>query len=112
MGSISINCLGKKGRFGNQIFQYFFAFVISKKFGLTLKAPQWIGNQIFNIQAPTEDYNFVQINEKEISTLGLIENNKNFFENKDIDGYFTWHTKFYREFKSEFIKISKVPNLI
>jgi hypothetical protein len=110
MGSISINCLGKKGRFGNQIFQYFFAFVISKKFGLTLKAPQWIGNQIFNIQAPTEDYNFVQINEKEISTLGLIENNKNFFENKDIDGYFTWHTKFYREFKSEFINLFKLKN--
>lgn len=110
MGSVSISCLGKKGRFGNQIFQYFFAFVVSKKYGLVLKTPNWQGNQIFNLEPSAEDYNLNKIYEKEILALDFIENNKSFFENKDIDGYFTWHTKFYREYKAEFIHLFKLKD--
>jgi hypothetical protein len=40
---ITMNALGRMGRFGNQVFQYMFLRVYAKRYGLTYQCPRWIG---------------------------------------------------------------------
>lgn len=52
---IQISCLGKFGRFGNQLFQYAFAKSYAKKYNCILEIPKnWKGRKIFkNIDEPS-----------------------------------------------------------
>lgn len=54
MERIQISCLGKFGRFGNQLFQYAFAKSYAEKYDCILEIPKnWIGRKIFkNIDDP------------------------------------------------------------
>lgn len=50
MRIIQISCLGKFGRFGNQLFQYCFAKALAEKHDCQLEVPKdWIGRKIFEI---------------------------------------------------------------
>ncbi|MCQ6280443.1 alpha-1,2-fucosyltransferase [Bacillus sp. EB600] len=46
---ISMSTLGKNGRFGNQILQYIFLKVYGKRYGIEIETPEWIGNDLFEL---------------------------------------------------------------
>ena len=52
MAIISISCLGRCGRFGNQLFQYAFARAYAEKYNATLQTPPWLGQQLFKLSDP------------------------------------------------------------
>jgi len=45
--SVSMKSLGNLGRFGNQLWQYLFLRMYGLRNGLTIKVPEWEGDQIF-----------------------------------------------------------------
>ena len=45
--AISMTALGRTGRFGNQLFEYAFLRLYALRNGLTLKVPQWQGEELF-----------------------------------------------------------------
>lgn len=48
MGIVQLSCLGAKGRFGNQLFQYAFARMYAEKYGHSLQIPyHWVGRVLF-----------------------------------------------------------------
>lgn len=50
---ITISTLGKRGRFGNQLFQYAFAKAYAERHDCILQTPLWIGQKLFkNIDDP------------------------------------------------------------
>ena len=53
MYSVCMSCLGKYGRFGNQLFQYAFANSYALQNGYELQIPaDWIGRSLFDIKDP------------------------------------------------------------
>lgn len=44
---VQISTLGKRGRFGNQLFQYAFARSYAERVGAVLQTPPWIGQKLF-----------------------------------------------------------------
>ena len=46
---IQISCLGRYGRFGNQLFQYAFARAYAEKYNCVLETPPWVGEFIFGV---------------------------------------------------------------
>src|SRR4028118_1647053 len=42
-----MSCLGKLGRFGNQMFQYAFLRICAEKSGSRIECPFWIGQTLF-----------------------------------------------------------------
>jgi len=49
---ITMSCLGKMGRWGNQVFQYIFLRAYAKRYGLEYQCPRWIGQQLFGHNDP------------------------------------------------------------
>jgi len=50
---VTVSCLGRHGRFGNQLFQYAYARAYAEKLGAQLQTPDWIGRRLFkNINEP------------------------------------------------------------
>lgn len=47
-GIVQFTRLGKKGGFGNQMFQYAFARSYAEEHGATFECPEWIGDRIFS----------------------------------------------------------------
>jgi hypothetical protein len=47
-----MSCLGRQGRFGNQVFQYAFLRTYAKRYGLAYQCPRWIGQQLFGHNDP------------------------------------------------------------
>lgn len=52
MNTIQISCLGKLGRFGNQLHQYAFAKAYARAHDAILETPEWIGQQLFQLSDP------------------------------------------------------------
>lgn len=52
MNIITISCLGRFGRFGNQLFQYAFARAYAEATNSILQTPRWIGSEIFDLDDP------------------------------------------------------------
>jgi hypothetical protein len=105
--------LGKNGRFGNQIFQYFFLKIIEMELDCEISTTQWIGNTIFNIAKTIpieESTNFLRL--ERIATrndspdLHLEQIKKiirtNNFNRIDISGYFQYHTKYLKKYQGKF----------
>jgi hypothetical protein len=105
--------LGKNGRFGNQIFQYFFLKLIEMELDCEISTAHWIGNTIFNIAKtiPIEESNNFLLLER-IATRNespdlhleqikkIIRTNK--FNRIDISGYFQYHTKYLKKYQGKF----------
>jgi len=51
-GIVQVSCLGRFGRFGNQLFQYAFARTYAEKIGAKLETPPWIGQFLFGLKDP------------------------------------------------------------
>lgn len=110
---VQMSTLGRNGRFGNQIFQYFFLRLIELELGYEIRCPQWLGNQLFCIPSSEGlmgtaypiDWGAVAQNtdtpELDLSRIKkLMElNNTN---SLDISGYFHYHTKFLKKYKELF----------
>jgi len=50
---VNLSCLSRRGRFGNQLFQYAFARRYCERYGAELQTPPWVGQDLFrNVQDP------------------------------------------------------------
>jgi predicted SAM-dependent methyltransferase len=114
---IQISTLGINGRFANQIFQHMFASVYAFENNLKTEFPTWIGQQLFDINDNPITRTLEQIQ---------LDNNlpKESLTNKDVIGWFQYHTSYYKkyfdiikktyQFKSEIKEIfnKKINNII
>lgn len=80
-GTVSISCLGRLGRFGNQLFQYAAARGYARKVGATLETPSWIGQTLFeNVNDPPPS--------KSVPTTCLDEVPTNGIDTVNMYGYY------------------------
>jgi hypothetical protein len=105
--------LGKNGRFGNQIFQYFFLKLVEIELGYEISAPTWFGNAIFNLDKttpikecancfPIESFqnkkDFPELHLEKIKEIASLHN----VHHIDISGYFQYHTRYLQKFRANF----------
>lgn len=79
--------LGKKGRFGNQLFQYAFLRMTAKDY----QCPTWVGQALFGHDDPPVTFDFHKVKEQQVydyENSHLIGQ-----DNIDITGYFQYHTR-------------------
>jgi len=120
---VQMSNLGVNGRFGNQIFQYFFLKLIEKELGYKTFSPPWFGNTIFNIAknnvkeecSSSNFFPFERIHSKNDSPelhLRKIKEITNFhkFNLIDISGYFQYHTKYFQKYREEFESIFTIDS--
>ncbi len=109
---VTLSTLGKRGRFGNQVFQYAFLKIYAKINDLKVETPEWIGRYLFghNDQLISRQLP-VLIEETLESPVDLISSNTS-FRNIDFVGFFHYHTKYYAQHKDYFCSLFKpVPEL-
>ena len=115
---VQMSTLGSNGRFGNQIFQYFFLKILELEIGVEIRYPTWNGAHLFKIP-PTP--NGVHINASLFedgypefsarSTLDLEIEKVRFFMKKnpldpiDLIGFYQFNTIFYKKYKNLFQNI-------
>ena len=46
---LAISCLGRLGRFGNQLFQYSFIRIVADANGYRVLCPPWLGARVFGL---------------------------------------------------------------
>lgn len=80
---ITVRRLGTFGRFGNAMFQYAFAKAYAEKYNAILQTPNWIGQQIFEIDDPPIQNNNLPQTSCDIVPWGTV--------NIDLLGYFQHH---------------------
>ena len=110
---VQMSTLGRNGRFGNQIFQYFFLRLIEHELSFEIRFPQWLGNQLFCIPSSEElvgttypiDWGIAaqktDTPELDLSRIKKLMdlNNTN---SLDISGHFHHHTKHLKKYKKLF----------
>lgn len=62
--TISASTLRKRGRFGNQVFQYAFLKIYSQRHQLRLETPDWIGKFLFGCNDPSLSCQFPPVFER------------------------------------------------
>lgn len=50
---VSMWCLGRLGKFGNQLIQYAFIRIYAHRHGLNVEVPKWVGRKIYGFADPT-----------------------------------------------------------
>jgi hypothetical protein len=118
--TIQMTTFGKNGRFGNQIFQYFFLELIRSKLGYAVNHPDWVAGRAFDLDE--RKYELIESHhvpmespepnrrrmdpERDIAALArFMADGK--LDVLDISGYFQYHTYFLAKYKSEFLRIFK-----
>jgi len=107
---VSVSCLGKWGRFGNQLFQYAFARAYAEKYQCRLETPRWIGQELFDIHDPPISRTLIRHHNSSLPPTGQT--------NIDLLGYYqnaqclrfmtrSWLKQLYM-FKDEWV--SRFPN--
>ncbi|BBB90085.1 MAG TPA: FkbM family methyltransferase [Methylomusa anaerophila] len=109
---ISMTTLGSQGRFGNQIFQYAFLKIYAQKHGLQAEVPQWIGSTIFDLKDARISRRYPQVRDNYKDRPSVPKENfafetNNPLKNKDVCGYFQYHTKYYRPYQNYFRSLFK-----
>jgi len=77
---VQITCLGSKGRFGNQLFQYAFARAYAERHKAILETPEWIGQYLFGLADPPPSRKLPRTSTDEAPADGRV--------NIDLFGYF------------------------
>ncbi len=106
----SMETLGQNGRFGNQIFQYFFLNVVSTLHDSVIHTPTWIGSSLFDLSDAQPIIKSPRVYEKSVSDqlpspeVGIefdqfLTHDLQFPVATDIFGYFQPHTAKYRRFR-------------
>lgn len=100
---VSMSSLGSNGRFGNQLFQYAFLRLYAQQYGLCIEVPEWVGEFLFGLKDRTISAMRPEVRE-EHNILGesAIVNRAAPFRNVDFWGYFQYHTRYYRPWRSAF----------
>lgn len=104
VGLVQMSTLGRNGRFGNQIFQYFFLQLVHDKLGYEVRNSIWLGEKIFGLKAskellssafPADWQPVAQRNDTPEIDLQRIEflMSRNKTNCLDISGYFHYQTK-------------------
>lgn len=101
---ITMQNLGRKGRFGNALFQYIFIRTYAKRYGLDYEVPRWIGQQLFGHKDPLLAHELPPYHEKRAPTKYPEGPLAETFPPKgdevrghDFNGYAQFHTGYYRE---------------
>lgn len=98
--------LGRRGRFGNQIFQYAFLKIYAKIFNLEVATPSWVGQKLFGANDPKIHANLPVVRESKHPNLkNIFTEPKPRFINCDFAGYFQFHTKYYAPYKDYFLSL-------
>lgn len=106
------------GRFGNQLFKYFFLKILEQELDVEIRHPNWLGNVAFDIEEtnqvernckvlifdPSENWNLKK-------TIQEIKNNQN-YEGLDIKGFFQFHSSEYFDYINIFKKTFKFNALL
>ena len=98
------------GRFGNQLFKFFFLKIVQKEFNCEIQYPDWLGNIAFNIPSKNitilaEDTIIIPaINDYSLSNvLELIRQKNNSGAHTIVlRGFFQFHTREYLKYKDLF----------
>ncbi len=99
---ISMRSLGNKGRFGNQIIQYAFLQNYAHRFNLDIGTNPWVGSYLFDICDPLPVTPPDVIRERQLDMLGTLMSGQNQLANRDITGYFQFHTEKWNNFREIF----------
>lgn len=100
---VTMSTLGKKGRFGNQIFQYAFLKIYAKVFGMKVETPKWIGQYLFGLTDPPITNKLPVIYEEKQSNLqSIFREAKPRYKNVDFYGYYQFHTSNFAPYKDYF----------
>lgn len=91
---IQMSMLGKMGRFANQIAQYCFLRTWARKHDLQLEVPLWVGSQLFGLVDRAMGPKLPKVVEH--SDCMTIPLKKPPPMNCDFEGYFQYHTSYYR----------------
>jgi hypothetical protein len=118
---VQMSTLGRNGRFGNQIFQYFFLRTVQDKLGYEIRNPIWLGDKLFNLESNKElissalpiDWGAVaqrtDTPELDLQRIDYLMSKHN-TNSLDISGYFHYHTKNLRPYKNFFLSVFKINN--
>ena len=107
--AISMFTLGRNGRFGNQIFQYFFMRVYAQQRGLNVQTPaDWIGRRLYDLNDPPirEELPRWVDDKYEVADSPTL-NLRQPLVNVDLWGYFQFPTSFYAPHRELFRSIFK-----
>ena len=99
---VTMSTLGKNGGLGNQIFQYAFLNIYSQENGLSIKTPKWLGQDLFGHKDREIDEDLPVVVEKNNK---IFPGNGEICKNVDIQGYFLYHTSYYRAHKEYFCSL-------
>ena len=99
---VTMSTLGKNGGLGNQIFQYAFLNIYSQENGLSIKTPKWLGQDLFGHKDREIDEDLPVVVEKNNK---IFSGNGEICKNVDIQGYFLYHTSYYRAHKEYFCSL-------
>lgn len=109
---VTMSEFGKKGRFGNQLFQYMFLYTYARRHNLELRLPTWVGNYLYGLSEQPADELLIagRIEETAInpgdncSPLAAERH-----PNHDLDGYFQHHTRYYNAEEQAAIRVRLRP---
>lgn len=89
--------LGQNGRFGNQIFQYFFLRIYGQVHRLQVEVPEWIGRWLFDLDDPYPGDPLPQVRENlDLMGPSLSESSRPALTNHDLWGFCQCHTSYFR----------------
>ncbi|MSP26573.1 MAG: hypothetical protein EXR75_15780, partial [Myxococcales bacterium] len=109
------------GRFGNQLFKYFFLKVLEREIGCEIRHPRWLGNLAFDIPAsapPEQTEDVLVIHPADGLTLGqclalVAERVSLGVRTLDLKGFFQFHTRDISNYKELFFDTFKFkPHLL
>lgn len=123
VGLVQMSTLGRNGRFGNQIFQYFFLRLVHYKLAYEVRNSRWIGEKLFGLEGSKELLNstfpvdwqpVAQRNDTPETDLQRIEflMNRNNTNCLDISGYFHYQTKNLIPYKELFLSIFRANEIL
>jgi FkbM family methyltransferase len=112
---IKMSDFGKNGRFANQLFQYTFLSSYALQHNLDIRLPEWQDGKFFNIKTNNNDKEFKKLKEpldREPDVLRLFDFNTVDIIDKDISGYFQFHTSCYKPFKEKILSTFEINSTI
>ena len=98
-GTIIMPKLGRMGRWGNSIFQYAFLRTYARRHNLRYECPAWVGQVLYgHHDPPLTGARLPKIIEKTIhgANDAIIPNLTRPLSNVSCEGYFQYHTSYYR----------------
>ena len=105
---VTMSCLGRIGRFGNQLFQYAFLRDYARRHSLAVETSPWVGQGLFGHRDPAITQALPVVYELgcDLETT-LITNLRQPITNADLWGYFQLHTSYYAAKRNWFRSLFK-----